>query len=465
VSTRSQIPPELVWQEVASLYRFIEPIIKGCADLRDDYPVYTPPSREFFTHIQTLGTETLKFLETFPQKILKDPRTASSKRQKLFSLKAAWEDLHEYVKPALDADSLHLPTPLITALHDRLHENPKWRGYRFTLFHTIEANYFEIPGSGARNTANRIADLIEGTAFPPSLGLLGIPYSQGDGFFLNCSLAHEIGHFIYQEDSSAVIASEIDNTLQRMTDEIGELEEQDTLFCTELLSTWTEEIFCDLFAITQIGPAYAFALSQLIGASFLIGQSDGEPADFYSFTLTHPAEVSRIQAQQKLLDRLGWWQVIKDWKSAPVKVLHRCSTGSALYTVESAFPTGVTQERFLQCHNEMCDYLIDYLMALLPKVNRDVRTFKEQAAAISEYLRRAVVPSTIVIDGKDKYPSSMVLLNAGFRFMLEDLSLLFNNIQESDSSSIEQRSRFIKRIELWLLKALEDCRLLTHQVD
>ena len=435
-----------------------------CSDLRDDYPVYTPPSREFFTHIQTLGTETLAFLEAFPQRILKDPRTASSKRQKLFSLKAAWEDLHEYVRPALDADSLHLPTPLITALHDRLHEFRKWRDYRFTLFHTIEANYFEIPASGARDTADRIAGLIGGTGFPPSLGLLGIPYSQGDGFFLNCSLAHEIGHFIYQEHASSVIAGEIDNTLQRMTDEIGELEEQDMSFCTDLLSTWTEEIFCDLFAICQIGPAFSFALSQLIGSSFPIGQSDGEPADFYSFTLTHPAEVSRIETQQKLLDRLGWWNVIKDWKSAPVEVLRKCSLGSSYFTIESDLPEGVTQARFLKCHEEMCERLIAYLLTSSPKMDGHVRVFEKQAEAISQYLRRAVVPSTIVIDGEDIYPSAVILLNAGFRFVLEDLSLLFDNIQNGTPDSIEARSKFIKRIELWLLKALEDCRLLTHQV-
>lgn len=462
----SQISPELIRQEVASLHRFIEPIVKMCSDLRDDYPVYTPPSREFFAHIRTLGTETLRFLETCPKSILKDARTASSKRQKLFSIKAAWEDLHEYVKPALDADSLHLPTPLITALHDRLHESQKWRDYRFTLFHTIEANYFEIPASGARDTANRIADLIGGTAFPPSLGLLGIPYSQGDGFFLNCSLAHEIGHFVYQEDASSIISGEIDNALQRLTDEIGELEEEEASFCAELLTTWTEEIFCDLFAISQIGPAYSFAISQLIGSSFLIGQPDGQPADFYSFTATHPAEVSRLEAQQKLLKKLGWWELINKWKSAPVEVLRKCSSGSSLYAIETDFfPQNVPQDRFLKCHREMCNYLVKYLTAASPRMTKHVRVFEKQAEVISEYLRRAVVPSTIVIDGESKYPETVILLNAGFRFVLEDLRLLFENIERSNPISIEERSKFIKRIELWLLKALEDCRLLTHQSD
>jgi hypothetical protein len=460
------ISPELVRQEVASLHRFIEPIIRMCSDMRDDHPVYTPPSREFFVHIQRLGNETLRFLETFPESVLKeqDQRLARSRRQKLLSLKAAWEELHEYIRPALDADSLHLPTPLITALHDRLHEFKRWGKYRFTLFHTTEANYFQIPASMARQTADKVADLVKGTKFPSSLGLLGIPYSQGDGCFLNCILAHEIGHFVYQEDAATTIAKKIDRTLLKLTSEIGELDEQDISFCTDLLTSWTEEVFCDLFALCQIGPAFSFALSQLTGASFLIDQPDGEPADFYSFMPTHPADVSRLKAHQQLLERSGWWDIIKGWTSAPVEVLRKCSAGSPLLTIEvGSLPEGVTQERFLQCHDEMCDYMLTYFVKSSPDMTKHVQVFEKQSAVISEYLRRAIVPSTIVIDKEDVYPSAIVLLNAGFRFLLEDFGLLFNNIEGEDANSIEARSRLIRRIELWLLKALEDHRLLVNQ--
>lgn len=459
------ISPELIRQEVACLHRFIEPIIRMCSDLRDDYPVYSSPSREFFVYIQNLGNETLRFLEAFPENVLRDSRTTSSKRQKLQSLKAAWEHLHQYVRPALDADSLHLPTPLITALHDSLHEFNNWREYRFTLFHTAEANYFEIPAEMARETANRIAALIGGTKFPQSLGLLGIPYSQGDGCFLNCILAHEIGHFIYQEDVSHTIQAEIDTALDRLVDEIADLDDEDLSFCTEVLRSWTEEVFCDLFAIFLIGPAFSFAFSQLVGASFLIEQPDGQPADFFSFIQTHPSEFSRLQKHQELLNRLGWWEVIKNWKSAFIEVLHRCASGSSLYAVEVVLPVNITQSRFLQCYEEICDYLVKYFADMTSNLVPSVQDFEREAAVISKYLRRAIIPSTIVIEGGYKYPTAVVLLNAGFRFFLEDFTLLLNNIRGENADSIETRSRLMRRLELWLLKALEDSRLLLNQVD
>ena len=62
------------------------------------------------------------------------------------------------------------------------------------------------------------------------------------------------------------------------------------------------------------------------------------------------------------------------------------------------------------------------------------------------------------------HPRPVVLINAGYRFLLEDFSLLLENIEGEKSDLIESRSRLSARLELWLLKALEDHRLLTKQV-
>ena len=133
--------------------------MRFCTEIRADYPVYSGTSRDFFEHIGELGQKSLSYLESLPELILrtKYPQVAASRRQKLLQLKSDWERLHEYIRPALDADTLHLPTPLISALHDRLHETPEWRSFRFTLFHAAEVNYFEVPPSIVRRAADGIA--------------------------------------------------------------------------------------------------------------------------------------------------------------------------------------------------------------------------------------------------------------------------------------------------------------------
>lgn len=110
---------ETVLHESAALYRFVDSIVRLCADIHE-YPVYTKTSKDFLDHIRLLGDESKGFLQEFPKSTGKNKRTANSKRRKLHTLRASWEVLHEYIKPALDADTLHIPTPLILAIQDEI---------------------------------------------------------------------------------------------------------------------------------------------------------------------------------------------------------------------------------------------------------------------------------------------------------------------------------------------------------
>lgn len=106
---------------------------------------------------------------------------------------------------------------------------------------------------------------------------------------------------------------------------------------------------------------------------------------------------------------------------------------------------------------------MNYLLTRVALPAHELSEFRVQSPVIAEYLKRAIVPSTIIVKGEVEYPKPVVLINAGFRFLLEELSQLLSNVDGEDPASIESRSRLTGRLELWLLKALEDHRLLTRQ--
>lgn len=457
------ISEELVRQEVAELYRFIDPMVSLCSNLRSDYPVFSDESREFFDHIQRLGSQTLLYLEGASDQILKDPRLSSTKRQKFLDLRTLWESLHEYLRPALDADSLHLPNALVTVLHDRIHETDEWSTYRFTLFHATEANYLQLPMGVVGTVANNIAALVGGRQFPAGLGHVGVPYSQADGLFLNCTLAHEMAHFIYQEDVSHDAEDEIEGALERMEKEVGELGEDGITLCQKLVSSWVQEVFCDLFAICLIGPAFSFAFSQLIASSMLIGSAKGVPEQFYQFGPDHPADLSRFQNHRRMLEKLGWWPEVRNWSCSPVQVLKTCTRHQPSFTIDidEGLPDTVSLDRLLQCYNEVCNWLVGYVPTRVSGCRDGIADFHMLSPIIAGYLQRAIVPSTIMVKGKVVYPPPIVIINAGYQFLFESLPLLLKNIKGEDPDSVESRSRLTKRLELWLLKALEDYRLLT----
>jgi hypothetical protein len=378
-------------------------------------------------------------------------------------LRAGWETLHEYLKPSLDADTLHLPIPLVTALEEEFNKIDELENIRFTVFHTNKLNYLEVPPDIAREMANDIADLVNGTRFPPSRGLVGIPYSQATGFFLNCLLPHEMGHFAYQEVFEVDAATEIDDALERMVADVGPLDDLDIAYCGDTLSRWVEESFCDLFAICLIGPAYSFALMEVTGAMVLArASSDGE-TDFHLFVQDHPADVARFAAQLRLLKDLGWWNEIKSFTSGAVEVLEKSVHESERLHVQLTLPQRVTEKRFLQCYQELCDWLLDYIPKNTPSPKIHVLDFHNQSDAICDYFRAAVVPSTIKVGNDRKYPSAIVLINAAFKFYLEHLPELVDNVTGEDKESVEARSRYAEKIELWALKAIEDSRLLAKR--
>src|SRR5258708_2073639 len=50
--------------------------------------------------------------------------------------------------------------------------------------------------------AQEIQRFIPSASFPPKLGFIELPYSQGPSFFTNLVIYHEIGHVVYEQLST-----------------------------------------------------------------------------------------------------------------------------------------------------------------------------------------------------------------------------------------------------------------------
>lgn len=458
-----------VLQETSDLHRFVGTLVTACGIRRPDYPVFSRSAIAFFGYIHKLGLQTQAFLNMFPDDFAETTVESIqlSKLQKLKTLRKAWERLHEYVKPALDADSLNLPMPLIEALEGMVRKIDDWKEFEFVYFHTSEANYLQVPSERAKDIADLIALEVGGEQFPITLGLVGIPYSQANTFFLNCLLPHEFGHFLYAQSSWSDIEPKINTAMEKLDQDLQI--NDDAIFSDrrDTLVRWLEETFCDLVALCLIGPAFSFAYSELTSASTLLGRSDSDLMEFFEFSQSYPSDAARFHVHFDTLVKLGWWQEIQELTAAPIQVLKRCEKWSDLSYVDYApLPDDqISDSQFIEVYQELAVWLVDYVISILGSAAEAVKDYKDQFAVIGSYLERAVVPSTIITPkGTKVYPSPAVLMNAGYCFKLKMLPKLLERIIGRKTKSVKDSSELSERLELWILKALEDNKLLTGQM-
>src|ERR1017187_5466895 len=133
---------------------------------------------------------------------------------------------------------------------------------------------------------SNLSATIPAARFPRNLGFVELPYSQGPSFFNNLVIYHEIGHFVYEELSIAdSFASEMIRCLQKNLKNFDSLDRNSQVYVIDVLHNWAQEVFCDLFAVRLIGPAFTFASVELFG---LLGLMDKTRQ--VKFSYSHPAQ-------------------------------------------------------------------------------------------------------------------------------------------------------------------------------
>ena len=464
---------EEVRHDAAALHRFIDSIASGCK-VAGDYPSYAESSSEFFNYIHSLGEKTKAYLAQFvngldPQIAVDDPQDFYDRAQIIRTLRLSWFELHKLVKPALDADTLHVPFPLVDALTARLRMIPGFERVRFAVLHTNQLNYFQIGARSVRDFAAEIATIVpDAPEFPKDLGIIAHPYSQSSSVFLNIALAHEMGHFAFQEGAEAdQIKPKIIKALKAATDGMT-LGHRDPEWCRDRVLDWCEEIYCDLFALWLVGPCFSFSFIELFALSRLASGGVSTPiASEAVFKDSHPAMAYRIGEHVRFLmtSELGWWERIKN-KSANgsnAETNHYVTLMTEAeglprgsFSFQSQFKPGLSKV-VLDTFLEVSDEVSQVVKRALSSVPTEVSFFDDQRTAIEKYLSFGVVPSRLVFpDGSVQIPKTLALLNAANLFYLERLDQLILRIKGGRPTCLECRALWAERVELWTSKALED---------
>jgi hypothetical protein len=460
---------ENIRHDAASLYRFVETICSFCST-DSQYPAYLDASRTFLSYIADLGTATKDYLASFPGKLPSAPADYKLYRQELATLRSAWFEIHKRVKPSGDADLLHLPAPLICGLLRKLRSAPEFKDIELAVFHTEQVNYLQVVATNIRNTARSIGSLIPGSKpFPPNLGLIGIPYSQSESLFLNCLIAHELGHFVFGEKQlRASLAPEI---LTALTDAFkpvaSTLTPQERSRIPTVMADWAEELFCDLFAVFLIGPCYTYAFIEILDIANILNP-DGKlnksaAATHFQFSDSHPAILFRLQQQVRMLEKLGWWAKINPSASHYMSVLKAAEAAAADEFSFPLFPA--TQKNSVNAAIEISKVVAAKVESTLTPIESGVAEYSRIREAVAEYIRHGVVPSTVPdpTTGLSIHPSPVTVLNVAYQLYLDEFSDLIRSIAKQDASSVSDRNKWTRSLEMWALKALDDYELLEKQ--
>jgi hypothetical protein len=408
-------------------------------------------------------------LQDFTQRItgtLPDPALVHFDRQGLSSIREFWSDLHELVRPAEDADTLNIPVALIEYLEEAVSRLPGLGGSRLVISHTSELNYTEYPRSALRFQAQKYERIVTGApSFPAKMALIAMPYSQDAALFLNLVICHELGHFVYEElKLEDRLSADINDELKGLK-EYASMPNTDLTWCRQCLNSWSEEIYCDRFAIGLIGPAYSFAYIELRDVA---GTSDIDESELVAFSDTHPSDACRFREHSDQLERGAWWAMLSETtKTSYVSLIQRLAAiDPDRYVFDSDEKSGLASD-VLQAFKRMKPKIASLVDHSFGPMLRCFRGYADNAEVrlIKNYLSRGVVPSTLIQKGREHSPDPVNLINAAYLFHLENLPELMQRIKGQNKDNLAQRGKWSERVELWTLKALEDVKLAVSHLE
>jgi hypothetical protein len=448
--------------DAAVLHRFADFLEEYCKE-QERSQRYVDASGDFFKYTETLAREIKLQLSHDVQRASRfPPAIAASRtgilRRKMLILKDYLRLLHTLVKPAADAHTLSIPAPLINLACDQLHQIEGMSDSRIVVLLTPQLMYFQRPHTYVKQNAGRMKNFIPQAKFPTRLGFIELPYSQGTSFFTNLAIYHEIGHFVYEELSTlrpknphiARLESVKDQALAKFP-----LQEDPQVrkLAAKITESWTQEIFCDLFALRLVGPAFSFALVEILS---MLGSLSQEAT--ITFDEEHPAPACRFAEHVKLLREDSWWDAIAYIEPEQKKLLEKLAKiPSTDYKVYSDGP-----RRLMGAFVHSIVPAIEKLVRqVTPKAAPAARRFRDSRKTVEDCLRVGVVPHA----NKSPAPDPVSIINSAFCFYLTSFPAVVTKFEGTEAENdVEIRSKWTKKLEDWTMKAIEDSQV-RHQFE
>ena len=439
--------------DAAVLHRFIDFLEEYCRE-QERSQAYVDASGLFFQYVEKLAVGIKRKLSDEVSRARRFPARLPILRRNILTLKYYLRLLHILIKPAADAHTLTIPAPLIELASQQLQTVERMKGSKIVILLTPEFMYFQRPHTHVKEQSRLVETFVPQVNFPAKLGFIALPYSQGPSFFTNLAIYHEIGHFVYEELSNlspphpevTALRSAAIRSLSRI---VGD--RHTFAIAIKILEDWTQEIFCDLFAIRLLGPAFSFALVEVLGMLGFLSKQES-----IKFSPTHPASACRFAEHIQMLSEESWLSAIEDINPEQKKILERLAriprSSYRFYLDDRELGPQSLVDAFL-------DTVVPAIRRLVRKVtpqpNSAVKRFRSSRTGIENCFRMGVVPLTT-----SSSPDPISIINAAFCFYLSSLPEVIKKFEGSEGESdVAVHSRWTKRLEMWTMKAIEDSQI------
>lgn len=439
------------------LHRFVEFIEEFCKE-QERTQTYADASGLFFQYVELLAAGIKLHLKTQIQRAKKFPKRLPLVRANIFALKNYLRRLHALIKPAADAHTLSIPAPLIELASKQLQSVDHMRGSRIVILLTPEFMYFQRPHTDIKDQAQLVQSFIPSASFPSKLGFIELPYSQGPNFFTNLAIYHEIGHFVYEELSNttpihaqmAELGSAVRRSLKKALR--GRHRDPESFaIAVNIMEYWIQEIFCDLFAIRLIGPAFSFAFVEMLGMLGFLAEKQT-----LRFNPTHPAVAFRLSEHLNMLRRDSWWQAIDHVQADQKTLLETLASiprsKYEFYIEENATGLKELVDGFL---DDVVPAIRKLVVGITPDPTSAVNRFRNERLPIENCLKVGVVPHKVsgTLD-----PVSII--NSACCFYLSSLPDVVKQFEGAEAeNNVDIQSLWTKRLEMWTMKAIEDAQI------
>jgi hypothetical protein len=445
---------EALANEAASLWLLVDSIERHVAQ-QTASRTYTGATSFFFTYVRKLaeGTKGALSTESLP---LDDIRRA---RLDIATLRQYWRLLHELIKPASEAHSLTAPEALIELAAEQVRRVSGLQDSKVVVSLSARLMYHQTTNTKLSALGKRIQKIVPKAVFPDQLGFIALPYSQGPSFFANLLLYHELGHFVFEELSVTDAHAGLQSLDVQSTTAIDEaiagrnFSQGGRAFALTVLRNWTHEIFCDLFALSLVGPAFSFAFVELLSLLDVL-----EPPVTIAFNTSHPAPACRFRQHIDFVKLTGWWEHVVGLHSLQKSLIERLAAEP-----EDDYRLS------LNANPEKDTVLIPAFLKIVPQIRVIVKDltepvlakpddFAEHRGHVEKCLFNGIVPSVSINDAEGLVPAFSVI-NSSFFFYLTSLGVLMESLGEN-RLNVERRGVWKHRLEAWTQKALEDIQLL-----